>query len=319
MCWPLTIVPRQSSGVGALRVYTEVAPGEFVQPDTEHQRWGKERAFFDAEESDCGPVSALTIERYMACRKPYLPAEYPFWALGDVHGKRILELGCGAGGNAIILALKGAQVVGIDISARAIDVARTRARIHGVEDLVEFHAEAAESFVKQSPGRFDLIVGFAILHHLLPALNEVMRDLKKAGRENAGYLFVEPVSLSRALRRLRLALPIPLHGTPDERPLEPEDLAIMRRYLPDLQMRLSGFLLRVWHRFVGGRYEDYSSWRTALYDGLGRIDSVALRMPGLRVLGSYAVIHSGLLVGEKAQRRPMAPAGHPRTRAAAAG
>lgn len=289
-----------------------------MQPETAHERWGKERTFFDTEEYDEAPISSRTIQRYIACRKPYLPAEFAFWALGDVQGKRILELGCGAGGNAIILALKGAYVVGVDISARAVDVARKRARIHGVQDRVEFLAETVESYVKQARGGFDIIVGFAILHHLLPVLDDVMRDLKKAGRENAAYLFVEPVSLSRGLRRLRLALPIAVHGTPDERPLEPQDLAIVRRHLPDMQMRLSGFLLRFWHRLIGGRYEDYSWWRTAIYDILAHIDSVSLRTPGLRVLGSYAVIHSGLSVGKKPQRAPGASA-RPLTSRAAAG
>lgn len=280
-----------------------------MRAETERDRCVNERVFFDHEEYDEGPVSARTIERYTVCRKPYLPAEFPFWALGDVRGKRILELGCGSGGNAIILALKGATVVGIDISPRAVETARKRARLHNVGERVEFHAQSVESYLEQRPARFDIIVGFAVLHHLLPALDQVMGDLKKAGRQHTGYMFVEPVSLSRGLRRLRLAMPIAVHGTPDERPLEPEDLAIVRRYLPDARMRLSGFLLRVWHRLIGGRYEDYPAWKRALYDGLARVDAAVLSAPGLHVLGSYAVIHSGLLSGGKQVRARAVAAG----------
>jgi len=46
--------------------------------------------------------------------------------LGDVAGKRLLDLGCGEGSYARALAQLGATVVGIDSSERLIRIARDR-------------------------------------------------------------------------------------------------------------------------------------------------------------------------------------------------
>jgi SAM-dependent methyltransferase len=260
----------------------------------DQERWIKEQEFFDAEEYSEGPIPPATIERYTLCRKPFLPAECPFWVLGDVRDKRILELGCGDGGNAVLLALKGANVVGIDISPRAIEIAKNRARMHDVEDRVEFHALPLERYLEQAGGKFDIICGFAVLHHLLPVLDGVLADLKRLAGEQTRFVFNEPVSYLRWLRTLRLALPLKAHGTPDERPLEPEDLAILRQRLGPIRMWRFGLLLRVWARFLPGRYEDYNGLRTWLYDHLGRLDAWLLSLPGLRDAASYAVIHAGV-------------------------
>ncbi len=46
---------------------------------------------------------------------------------------RVLDVGCGAGSEAIYLARNGFQVIGVDSSTRAIDLARERAKSAGVE------------------------------------------------------------------------------------------------------------------------------------------------------------------------------------------
>ena len=48
--------------------------------------------------------------------------------LGDVSGRRILDLGTGTGRAAIALARRGALVTGIDASSEMLRVARTRAQ-----------------------------------------------------------------------------------------------------------------------------------------------------------------------------------------------
>jgi SAM-dependent methyltransferase len=273
----------------------------------DQERLTKEREFFDHEEYSEGPIPANTIERYTQCRKPFLPVEYLFWILGDVRGKRALELGCGDGSNAVLLALKGADVVGIDISPRAIEIARRRAVIHGVADHVEFRAEPLESYLEGAHGQFDVIYGFAVLHHLLPVLDQVMASLKRLSRDGTCFVFSEPVSLAKWLRRLRLALPVKCHSTPDERPLEPEDLAILRHHLPDMQVRVSGFLTRIWNRAFHGRYEDHSASWQWLYDTLSRFDTALLSLPGFNRLASSAAIHSGsprTAAGRRTARQP---------------
>jgi SAM-dependent methyltransferase len=57
--------------------------------------------------------------------------------LGSVEGKRMLDLGCGAGHNAIALAKQGAKVIGVDESSDQIADARAACEREGVR--VELH------------------------------------------------------------------------------------------------------------------------------------------------------------------------------------
>lgn len=45
----------------------------------------------------------------------------------DLRGRRVLDAGCGTGAAAVQLALRGAEVTGVDVSAGLIEVARSRA------------------------------------------------------------------------------------------------------------------------------------------------------------------------------------------------
>ena len=46
--------------------------------------------------------------------------------MGDVSGRRVLDIGCGAGSSTLALADRGALATGIDLSEAQLDVARTR-------------------------------------------------------------------------------------------------------------------------------------------------------------------------------------------------
>jgi len=95
-------------------------------------------------------------------------------AAGHVREGRALVLACGAGRNALYLASRGFQVDAVDISAVAIEMARTEARRLGlsvdwrVADLSQFDLE---------PDRYDIITMIrytnrAIWPHLPAALSD---------------------------------------------------------------------------------------------------------------------------------------------------
>lgn len=63
---------------------------------------------------------------------PGLPTETELRLLGNVAGKRVLELGCGAGAAAVALAKQGARVVAVDESASQIAQTRWIAEQHQV-------------------------------------------------------------------------------------------------------------------------------------------------------------------------------------------
>ena len=258
------------------------------------KRLEREARYFDNEEYDRSPIRPAVIQRYVECRNPHCTAEYPFWVLGDLTGKRVLDLGCGGGGNAILLAIKGAaHVVGIDISAKAIESATERTEKHGLSDRVQFICGPVErSLTGHAP--FDIVTGFAVLHHLIPTLDDVLIQMKRLGAPGALFMFVEPVSLSRKLRKLRLALPIPLAGTPDERPLEPAELSLLQSHFADVEIRFFGgfsriaVLLLTRARSRGQRRMGDALER--LYRMTCRLDRVLFDGLGLTRLGSVAVI-----------------------------
>ena len=66
-----------------------------------------------------------------------IPREDTLKLLGHVEGKRVLDLGCGAGHNAIALAKAGAKVIGVDTSSEQIADARAACEREGVK--VELH------------------------------------------------------------------------------------------------------------------------------------------------------------------------------------
>ena len=77
-----------------------------------------------------------------------IPREDSLKLLGHVEGKRILDLGCGAGHNAIALARQGAKVIAVDESAEQVAEARAAAEREGVK-LELHHAPLAElAFVR---------------------------------------------------------------------------------------------------------------------------------------------------------------------------
>ena len=58
--------------------------------------------------------------------------------IGPVDGKRVLEIACGTGRFTVMLAERGADIVGLDISAAMLREGRKKAQSAGVDDHLEF-------------------------------------------------------------------------------------------------------------------------------------------------------------------------------------
>lgn len=237
------------------------------------------------------PVDPRTIRRYGSLRRRRFSKEFRFRVLGSLAGKAVLDLGCGEGTNAMNFAKQGASVTGIDISHKAIELATLRAEVNGVSSITRFLCSPLET-VDVAESSFDIIWGDAILHHLIPDLEGVMEKLTRWAKPGAIVMFAEPVNFSPALRRLRHALPVKTDATPDERPLEPPEIAIIARHLPELQLRRFSFLDRL-NRFVltDQNYEASSAPRRGLSSLLSSVDYMILSVPPLQRLAGTCVIY----------------------------
>jgi 2-polyprenyl-3-methyl-5-hydroxy-6-metoxy-1,4-benzoquinol methylase len=252
------------------------------------KRWASEAAFFDdlaaKLSAETGRVPQLQIQRYILRPRLWYSKEFRFRWLGDLSGQRVLDLGCGEGSNAILLAKAGAYVVGVDLSSASIKLCRARMAREGLEDRAEFHCTPLETFPLPAQ-TFDVVWGDGILHHVIDELDTLLPRLAAAAKPGAKIVFAEPVAFSRWLRTLRRHVPIHVDATPDERPLERAEIAIIARHMPYLQRRpfllfsrLSRFLLH------GGHYEVASRPRRVVTDALFALDYLLLSLPLVRPL-----------------------------------
>lgn len=114
----------------------------------------------------------------------YLPVfAYVLPKMGDLKGKRVLELGTGTGGTATLLAKKGASVVGIDLLPFRLDEAKDRVKNHNVSDSVAFTLMDATQLAFQN-NAFDFVISKSVLvftEHTQTA-KECYRVLKPGGK-----------------------------------------------------------------------------------------------------------------------------------------
>jgi SAM-dependent methyltransferase len=100
--------------------------------------------------------------------------------VGDVYGKRVLEVGCGTGPFTEWLVDHGATVVACDVSAAMLDIARSR-----VGDSAELrHHDLAEPLTFLEDASVDLVVASLVFHYLrdwVAPLRELHRVLRPTG------------------------------------------------------------------------------------------------------------------------------------------
>ncbi len=241
--------------------------------------------------ADVKPIDPRTIRRYGELRRRRFSKEYRFRVLGSLDGKAVLDVGCGEGTNAMNFAKLGAHVTGIDISPKAIELAGRRAEVNGVATRSTFLCSPLET-AELAEGSFDIIWGDAILHHLIDDLDGVLSKLVRWAKPGALVMFAEPVNFSPTLRRLRMRLPLTTEATPDERPLERAEIAIIARYLVDLRLRHFSVFGRL-DRFVLSdyNYELSATPRRALSSLLASLDYIALSVPVFQPLAGTCVIY----------------------------
>jgi ubiquinone/menaquinone biosynthesis C-methylase UbiE len=122
------------------------------------------RAYFDEVEA----------RKYLV--EPHIPrfADFARW-----RGRRVLEVGCGIGTDAVSFARAGADLVAVDLSFASLALARQRLRLYELPaKLVQGNAEDL-GFLPDD--HFDLVYSFGVVHHTphperaLAAIRRVLR------------------------------------------------------------------------------------------------------------------------------------------------
>jgi ubiquinone/menaquinone biosynthesis C-methylase UbiE len=162
------------------------------------------------------------------------PGATPYSGLipfGELAGTDVLEIGCGSGVHARLLAEAGARLTAVDLTPTAVEMTRRRLELHGLD------AEVIEADAEKLPfdnASFDFVWSWGVIHHSANTdrvIAEIARVLRPGGRLGVmvyhrssvtfwvNYVFVRGVLLG-GLRR----------STPDELAHHWSDGVIARHY-----------------------------------------------------------------------------------------
>jgi ubiquinone/menaquinone biosynthesis C-methylase UbiE len=271
---------RASSSDNSVRVAIEA--GEHRGGRNEH-----EQEFHDRWAMSIAPSEVLVDPSWSAATAP--EHRWIREQLGDVKGKRVLDLGCGAGEAAVWFAKQGADVVASDLSPAFLNLVRRVAALHGVE--VETHLADADR-LDLAPESFDVVYTGNLLHHV--DIDETLERIERVLKPGGVLVSWDPLRHNPVINLYRrMAAGV---RTEDEHPFDVRDVERYRRLFEDVRCEFF-WLATLWLfvRFylierVHPRADRY--WKrvvreherlTSTYNRLARVDRVLLRtVPSLR-------------------------------------
>lgn len=260
------------------------------------ERFEKERAFHDAWADSERPENIDVRTANEACTSPEM--RYITRRLGDIQGKRLLDVGCGLGEASVYFALLGADVTSSDLSPGMLAATSRLAGVYGVR--VTPHLSAAEDMQLPADARFDIIYAGNLLHHV--DIDQTIARLKRHLAPDGVLVTWDPLAYNPVINVYRaIATAV---RTPDEHPLKWRDINLFRQHFAQVDtqyfwlLTLAIFLImalvqrrdpnkeRFWKTVV----QEGEKWRW-LYRPLEVADRILLVLvPPLRLLCWNVVI-----------------------------
>ena len=151
--------------------------------------WNQEELRRSAHVAKITEMRPIDCERYLnPPSDTAYPLEYAYSLLGDIHDKVVLDMGCGAGENLVILAKRGGRVTGLDLSPELVAIASERLRRHGVQATLKVSSAYDTGL---DTGSVDVVFCMVVLHHL--DLAKVRTEIQRILRPGGSFILREPV------------------------------------------------------------------------------------------------------------------------------
>lgn len=143
-------------------------------------------------------------------------------------GKKVLDVGCGGGILSDAMARKGAEVLGIDLSVKALRVAQLHA-LEAQTPRIHYREVSAEALAEEAPASFDVVTCMEMLEHV-PDPASVVRAcshlVKPGGRVFFSTLNRNPKSFLFAIVGAEYVLNLLPRGTHEyAKMIRPSELA----------------------------------------------------------------------------------------------
>jgi len=211
--------------------------------------------------------------------------------MGDLRGRRLLDVGAGLGESSVYFALRGAEVTAVDISPGMVRCAVELGQLHGVK--IDGVVQSGEE-LNVPANYYDIVYVANTIHHVTDK-DRLFAQIRQALKPGGRFFSFDPLAYNPVIEIYRrMATKV---RTEDEAPLTFADVDRTGKYFASVQHRefwiltlslfLKYFLVdrvhpnadRYWKRIF--RESASSLW---WWMPLERMDRVLTRLPGVRRL-----------------------------------
>ena len=184
--------------------------------------------------------------------EPHIPGFAEFAAWG---GRRVLEIGCGIGTDAVNFARQGAGYTGLELSGESLRLARQRFEVYGLRG--EFYQGNAEDLATLIPVQtFDLVYSFGVIHHT-PHPEKIVASVKPYLGPSSEFrlMLYARHSWKAYLIEAGLEQPEAQSGCPIALTYSPEEIRALLQDFEILEMRQAHIFPYVIEKYIRYEYE----------------------------------------------------------------
>jgi magnesium-protoporphyrin O-methyltransferase len=183
---------------------------ELVEHASYRRRRAQIETYFDRTAADAwarlttdAPVSG--IRATVRAGRNDMRATLLSWLPQDLHGRRILDAGCGTGLFAFEAARRGARVVAIDLSPTLVELGRQRLPADVDPASIEF---VSGDMLDPGLGDFDHVVAMdSLIHYNVDDAARVLGALARRTRESIAFTFAPRTRLLATMHALGQLFP----------------------------------------------------------------------------------------------------------------